>query len=205
MLDPVLSVGEPDGVGRFGVLDIDDDGLLCHECGVRFLHLGLHVWRAHGITARAYRLAHGLARTRGLVAEPLRARLAENARDRLDAKPRFLAARSPQNAAAAPREISPAGREALRVFNSRRGTGRLGTVVICERCAAAFCPLEGARRRRFCSRSCASAHSRAEGRRLQRGAGIDNKNHDDDREQQGLRAGRGDDAGPVRNAQDASW
>jgi predicted transcriptional regulator len=49
------------------VLDEDDAGLLCHECGHRFQHLGLHVWEAHGPTAREYRMAHGLLRSRGLV------------------------------------------------------------------------------------------------------------------------------------------
>ncbi len=65
--DHQLEVGAPDGHGRFGMLDEDDEGLLCHECGHRFQHLGLHVWKAHGLTAREYRMAHGLLRSRGLV------------------------------------------------------------------------------------------------------------------------------------------
>ena len=28
--------GDPDGHGLYGVLDVDDDGVLCHECGNRF-------------------------------------------------------------------------------------------------------------------------------------------------------------------------
>ncbi|MBA2694616.1 MAG: MucR family transcriptional regulator, partial [Actinobacteria bacterium] len=56
-------------VGRFGVVDETADGLLCHECGRRFIHLGLHVYKAHGVTANEYRVAHGLRR-RGLVVAP---------------------------------------------------------------------------------------------------------------------------------------
>ena len=37
-----MNVGDPDGYGEFGVLDEDAGGLLCHECGRRFSHLGLH-------------------------------------------------------------------------------------------------------------------------------------------------------------------
>ncbi len=50
-----MRVGERDGYGRYGMLDETSDGLLCHECGQRFTHLGLHVYRRHGMTAAAYR------------------------------------------------------------------------------------------------------------------------------------------------------
>jgi len=53
-------VGDPDGFGVFGVVDVDGDGVLCHECGRRFTHLGLHAWRGHGITSAQYRERHGL-------------------------------------------------------------------------------------------------------------------------------------------------
>jgi hypothetical protein len=37
---------------------------------------------------------------------------------------------------------------------ARTGTGRLGTEVVCGECGAVFCPLDSARRRLFCTRSC---------------------------------------------------
>ncbi|WP_454293547.1 hypothetical protein [Salana multivorans] len=159
-----MNVGDRDGHGRFGVLDEDADGLLCHECGRRFTHLGLHAWKGHGMTADAYRQAHGLARSRGLVDGPTRQTIADNARRGLPGKARFVAARDPAAASAARLSsgvgMSPAGLAASR---SRPGRGRLGTVVVCEWCGVEFCPLAGARKRRFCSRSCASRATRARG------------------------------------------
>ena len=47
-------VGDRDGFGGFGIVDETPDGLLCHECGRRFIHLGPHVYKAHGVTADEY-------------------------------------------------------------------------------------------------------------------------------------------------------
>lgn len=164
-----MEVGASDGHGQYGVLDEDADGLLCHECGRRIpQHLGVHVQRAHGLTADEYRRAHGLGR-RGLVASDVRQRIAANARERLAGKPTFLERRDPAKATAARLaagvSISPAGMEAIRQARAARNrAGRHGTVVTCERCGLQFCPLEAAKRRRFCSRSCAAKHTRAIGR-----------------------------------------
>lgn len=160
-----MQVGDVDGHGRYGVLDEDVGGLLCHECGGRFTHLGLHVYKAHGVTAAAFRTAHGLGR-RGLVAEATRRTIADNARAQLPQKSSFVRRRDPAKATAARLAagsvISPAGLEALRQANAaRRGQQRLGTVVTCAWCAAEFCPLVAAAKRRFCSRSCAAKHNRA--------------------------------------------
>lgn len=159
-----MEVGDADGFGRYGAVDEDAGGLLCHECGERFAHLGLHAYRAHGMTAAAYRSAHGLGR-RGLVARSTGLTIAENARAQLSRNPNFVLRRDPVKATAARLEagsvISPEGLEALRQANAvRRGQHRLGTVVTCEWCGAQFCPLRGAKRRRFCSRTCASTHNR---------------------------------------------
>lgn len=35
-----MELGESDGFGRYGILEEDAAGLLCHECGERFGHLG---------------------------------------------------------------------------------------------------------------------------------------------------------------------
>lgn len=160
-----MGVGEEDGHGRYGVLDEDDDGLLCHDCGKRFAHLGLHVYKAHGLTAKEYRAAHGLGR-RGLVAETIRRTIAGNARQQLPRNSLFVQRRDPARATAARLAagdvFSPAGLEAMRQANSsRRGKQRLGTVVVCEWCEVEFCPLVGAKKRRFCSRSCAARRTRA--------------------------------------------
>lgn len=178
--DACMEVGDEDGHGRYGVLDEDAAGLLCHECGRRFTHLGLHVYKAHGLTAREYHAAHGLG-GRGLVAEATRRTIAENARDRLPLKTSFVQRRDPARATAARlgagSVISPAGLEALRrASTARRGQQRLGTVVVCGWCAVEFCPLVAAKKRRFCSRSCASRRTRALDRldpeRMAPGGGI---------------------------------
>lgn len=160
-----MQVGDVDGHGRYGVLDEDADGLLCHECGHRFTHLGLHVFKAHGLTAKEYRVTHGLGR-RGLVAEATRRTIADNARERLSSNSSFVQKRDPAMATAARLAagsvFSPAGLEAMRRASTGQGPRqRLGTVVACEQCGLEFCPLTGARRRRFCSRSCASKYNRA--------------------------------------------
>ena len=158
-------VGDRDGFGRFGVVDETADGLLCHECGRRFIHLGLHVYKAHGVTANEYRVAHGLRR-RGLVVAPTAEVIAENARRTLSAKAAFSRARDPTAASQAQRRgpdaISPAGIAAIREASAaRRGSGRKGTVVTCGWCRVQFCPLLSATRRQFCSRSCAARNTRS--------------------------------------------
>lgn len=75
--DPT-KVGEPDGHGLFGVLDEDADGLLCHICGWRGPHLGLHAYKAHGMRARQNGLEHGLRRSKGLVAAAVLDKLAKH-------------------------------------------------------------------------------------------------------------------------------
>lgn len=160
-----MRVGDEDGHGRYGVLDEDADGLLCHECGRRFSHLGLHVYKAHGLTAEEYRKVHGLGR-RGLVAEPIRQSIADNAREQLPRKTLFVEKRDPARATAARvaagNVLSPAGLEAMRQASTGQGARqRSGTVVACQQCGVEFCPLRGAKRRRFCSRSCASKYNRA--------------------------------------------
>jgi hypothetical protein len=51
-----LTYGDPDGYGRHGILQEGPAGFVCHECGRDDIaHLGLHAYRAHGITAAEYR------------------------------------------------------------------------------------------------------------------------------------------------------
>src|SRR5258705_6624449 len=76
--DP-LSLGDPDGYGRYGVLEEQPGGLVCHECGRTFPSLGLHAYRGHGMTAAQYRERHGFQRTAGLITAELRTRIQDNA------------------------------------------------------------------------------------------------------------------------------
>ena len=162
---PPSHVGDPDGHGRYGVLDEDEDGLLCAQCGWRGPHLGLHAHRAHGMTATQYRLEHGLRRSKGLVAAAVREKLVERSAGQLARRSQFLANRDTRKATAARlaanQPPSPAGAAASAAAARRRvGSRRAGIVVVCAACDAEFCPLQGASKRRFCSRSCASRHNR---------------------------------------------
>lgn len=159
-----MQVGDPDGFGVFGVLDEDGDGLLCHDCGDRFTHLGLHAYKAHGVTAAEYRTRHGLGR-QGLVTSATREAITANARRTLPGRVAFLNARDPAKASAAHTTgqgmFSPAGLEALReAARKRRGVTRAGIVITCAWCGAQFCPLTSPSRRRFCTRSCSAKHVR---------------------------------------------
>src|SRR5699024_8844978 len=121
--------------------------------------------KRHDMTAKAYRRAHGLA-TRGLVAQETRQKQADNAARTMGDRPLFVQRRNPQAATAASGPMTPAGKESMRhALAARKGTARLGTVITCWWCGARFCPLLGARRRRFCSRSCASKYNRRNGTR----------------------------------------
>ena len=163
-----IRVGDVDGAGLFGVLDETAQGLLCHDCGWRGQHLGLHVYRAHGVTASVYRVAHGLKRTRGLVAAPTRALITQNATARYMTVTGagFRRARDPQAAAAArlagalPASAEAAVARDAVVARVGRST-RVPRVVTCGWCGATFCPLRASKKRRFCSRSCASRQTRA--------------------------------------------
>ncbi|GAA2183340.1 hypothetical protein GCM10009785_26560 [Brooklawnia cerclae] len=94
-------VGEPDGHGRYGVLERHDDAALCHECGGWYVSVGAHVRLAHDMTADDYRRAHGLKRTQPLTALSYAARQSERASGMVGSSAwrRLEAARDPQAAA----------------------------------------------------------------------------------------------------------
>lgn len=69
----------PSGHGTYGVVDVEDGKLLCHECGGWYRSLAVHIGMAHDGT-RAYRLAHGLTMSTPLVAEDVSAAHSEVAR-----------------------------------------------------------------------------------------------------------------------------
>lgn len=162
MTEP-LEVGSPDGYGKYGVLELCGLDLLCHECGHAYRHLGLHVYRAHELRAAEYRRRHGLARGRGLVANDLREVIRANAIERMQqpAGQAFVRARDPA-AATRMRQahwegFAPQILTELAVRTAKIGrASRRPRVVTCEGCGTAFCPLTATRRRRFCTRRCAS-------------------------------------------------
>lgn len=160
----VPSVGDRDGFGRYGVLDETDDGLVCAACGWTGAHPGLHAYRAHGMTANAYRARYGLLRSRGLLASNIREKIRANGRAGMPSRAAFVARRDPAAATAERLRLGrrataeeAAGRDARMSLVGRRN--RIETVVVCEWCGMQFCPL-GIKRRRFRSRSGASRHTR---------------------------------------------
>lgn len=166
MTDPDIDrLGDPDGYGRYGSIDVVHDLLLCHECGRSFAHLGLHAWRGHGVSADDYRERHGLPRRTGLVAPGTRATIVAKATARMGtpAGRAFVDSRDP--AAATRARIKERPRPAVSATAAetarRNGRGaRKPRIITCPLCKATFCPLPGGYRRRFCSRSCASRWNR---------------------------------------------
>lgn len=65
-----LFPGDVSGFGQFGVVDRDDTGVLCHECGQRYASLGVHIRKTHGIDVRQYRRVHGLRSSQSLALPP---------------------------------------------------------------------------------------------------------------------------------------
>ena len=161
-----MELGERDGFGFYGQVTGDEYGLQCHECGHTFTHLGLHAYRAHGVTADQYRQEHGLRRRQGLVVSGTSEKMRQNAAASLATKTTFLAHRDPGAASAvsaAKRSSTAAGRAAP-AANGKPGRGRLGIVIECLWCGALFCPPSGARRRTYCSKRCAGQAARAASR-----------------------------------------
>lgn len=159
-----MDYGDPDGFGRFGVVDESDAGLACHECEWRGAHLGLHATKAHR-SAAEYRVRHGLRRSKGLIATPTRTTIQANARSRytpdgpLAASRDLAKANEVRRAQARPASAEEAAHRDARMSAMRRGS-RSGRVVLCEGCGVAFCPLIGISKRRFCGMSCSNRATR---------------------------------------------
>lgn len=89
----MVKAGDPDGFGRFGHLEEDDESrVLCHECGRWLRAMASHLARKHGMSTEQYRAAHGLARTVPLAGLRTRERLHASGIRRRDSDPRVLAA-----------------------------------------------------------------------------------------------------------------
>lgn len=69
------------GYGTWGTVTVEDERLLCHECGGWYRSLAVHIGMVHeGV--RAYRLAHGLLMSTPLVAPDISETTRARARDR---------------------------------------------------------------------------------------------------------------------------
>lgn len=73
-----MEYGQPDGHGRYGIIDETADGILCHTCGKRYRHLATHIAMGHGDTVADYRARHGLPVSRPLVAQSVRERMRDS-------------------------------------------------------------------------------------------------------------------------------
>jgi len=165
-------LGEPDGHGRYGVLDGDGERLLCHECGRWYVGLSVHSFQAHGLTAAEYRAAHGLPRRLGLIGAASRAQRGEAAAARVGSAgwQRFEQRRDPvmasharerpgQRYGAADLVAQASSAKAM----ARRRPARIRTCIVC---GATWCivPDSGSQRDRTCGPDCERAAQSARSR-----------------------------------------
>lgn len=154
---PVSRYGQPDGHGRYGMLDDDGTSVLCHECGRRYAALASHTLLAHGMDAASYRSAHGLGRRTPLLASGLREAQGRRARERIGGPgwQRFEAARDPQAASQA-RDLADLRdraethhARALQATEMGKNTPRAAPRT-CPRCGTTWVPGPGRYRARHC-------------------------------------------------------
>ena len=61
MTQPHDLVGQtPSGYGLLGIVERDETGVLCHECGRWFGGLSWHITKTHGMSVAEYRRVHQL-------------------------------------------------------------------------------------------------------------------------------------------------
>ncbi|MFS0140308.1 MucR family transcriptional regulator [Corynebacterium striatum] len=92
-----MRVGDPDGYGRYGYLDGDDERIICHECGRAYKSLAAHAQMAHQMTAEDYRDAHGIPKRIPLISSEVSAAKSEKSKAQVgsEAWMRFEAKRDP--------------------------------------------------------------------------------------------------------------
>lgn len=157
--------GRPAGFGQYGVLDRDEDSVLCHECGDRFPNLSSHV-AAHGLTAREYKQRYGLPLTKGMLSLRLSRQRSEMSKSYVDtaAWRRLEAARDPVAASLSRTlesyeaiSVAKSGPDGQALARSNGRAARRYQVVQCPVCAAEWCPVPygpNAYRTLTCSADC---------------------------------------------------
>ena len=133
MTQPHDLVGQtPSGCGLLGVVERDETGVMCHECGRWLGGLSWHIAKAHQMTVVEYRQRHQLPATVPLVSLGTSALISANSRERVGtpAWQRFEARRDEtlpgsRQAAVEASVAASAGTKALRARQaSERFTGR---------------------------------------------------------------------------------
>ena len=124
-------VGAPSGYGHYGVLDNDGAQVMCHECGTWKKALGGHINSAHDMTAREYKIRHGLPLGIALMSPDTRQTWVDNSTARVgsEAWARLESARDPVAASKARTELSfqSSGRETARdIERPMRALGKFG-------------------------------------------------------------------------------
>ncbi len=168
------SVGlRPSGMGVFGVVIRDEDGVLCYECGRWLGALGKHLRRAHEMTARDYRLRHGIALGDALSSLSLSRSLVDAAARKTPEQKRqareYLRTVQAQGTQAARSAKRPAGGVAKRAAGRSRQAALGGQTVRACRICGSPCPTPNSR---TCSPECKSeVFRRAAGKRIAEKAG----------------------------------
>ncbi|MBC3186351.1 MucR family transcriptional regulator [Corynebacterium sp. zg-331] len=138
-------VGSLDGYGLYGILDDDGQTVLCHECGFRYPALGNHVFAVHEMTARDYKVAHGLPKTRSLNSTAVSKKQSKRAKERVGSAgwKAFEARRDPVMASHSRDEEAfklPAARDfAIAAFTQNlTSAGRAAKKHTCPICEASY-------------------------------------------------------------------
>ena len=84
MTQPHDLVGQtPSGCGLLGVVERDETGVMCHECGRWLGGLSWHITKTHQMTVADYRQRHELPATVPLVSLGTSALISANSRERV--------------------------------------------------------------------------------------------------------------------------
>lgn len=147
-------VGDPSGFGRWGQMDRGEEDVLCHECGNRFASVGAHSVAVHGMSARQYRVAHGIPSTMPLVCLRLSRERSQQASSLVGSEGwKHMEAHRDPAAAAAARDESSFRRIGL-AEESRRNGAKAKAKARAHPCRWCGRPVLG--RRQTCSAACQS-------------------------------------------------
>lgn len=158
---PLEPTRQQPAFGEYGLLAESGDEVQCHICGQWREALGWHVARVHDISARDYKLQHGLPLQRGLISAAVRDRKSEQAKAQVgSAGWKRLEAKRDPDAAQKQRTVASHASAAqhLPAEVSRANSRRRVVVRTCVVCGAQWCNLADASARVYlCGAACVSA------------------------------------------------